>query len=89
MSTTNATDPLTGAVYEKWGEAARAGFQALSEFVQSSRQGKRPVDGYYVTMWRLMLRHPELLSWEMLWTDSLRDTYSAMNQRRNRCHLAS
>jgi hypothetical protein len=57
---------------------ARAGFQALSAFLQNARQGKRPVDGYYVTMWRLMLRHPELLAWEMLWTDSLRETYAAM-----------
>jgi hypothetical protein len=57
---------------------ARAGFQALSEFVQAGRQHKRPVDGYYVTLWRLMLRYPELLAWEMLWTDSLRDTYAAM-----------
>ena len=57
---------------------ARAGFQALLSFVQSSRQGKRPVDGYYVTLWRLLLRHPELLAWEMLWTDSLRETYAAM-----------
>jgi hypothetical protein len=57
---------------------ARAGFQALGEFVQAGKQGKRPVDGYYVMMWRLMLRHPELLAWEMLWTDSLRETYAAM-----------
>jgi len=57
---------------------ARAGFQALGAMLQSSRQGKRPVDGYYVTVWRLMLRYPELLAWEMLWTDSLRETYSAL-----------
>ena len=57
---------------------ARAGFQALAAFVQSSRAGRRPVDGYYVTLWRLMLRYPEMLAWEMLWTDSLRETYSAM-----------
>lgn len=57
---------------------ARAGFQALAAFVQSARGGKRPVDGYYVSLWRLMLRHPELLAWEMLWTDSLRETYAAM-----------
>jgi hypothetical protein len=57
---------------------ARAGFQALAAFVQSARQGRRPVDGYYVTVWRLMLRYPELLAWEMLWTDSLRETYSAI-----------
>ena len=57
---------------------ARAGFTALETFVQAARQKKRPVDGYYVTLWRLLLRHPELLAWEMLWTDSLRETYQAM-----------
>jgi hypothetical protein len=41
---------------------ARAGFQALGDFVQAGRQGKRPVDGYYVTLWRIMLRHPKLLA---------------------------
>ncbi len=32
-------------------------------------------------MWRLMLRYPELLAWEMLWTDSLRETYAAIYER--------
>ncbi len=57
---------------------AREGFNALASFVQNARGGRRPVDGYYVTLWRLMLRYPELLAWEMLWTDSLRETYAAM-----------
>lgn len=57
---------------------ARAGFQALGEFVQAGKDKKRPVDGYYVTLWRLLLRYPELLAWEMLWTDSLRETYAAI-----------
>jgi hypothetical protein len=57
---------------------ARAGFEALAAFVEAGRQSKRPVDGYYVTLWRLMLRYPELLAWEMLWTDSLRETYAAL-----------
>jgi hypothetical protein len=57
---------------------AREGFQALASFVQSARTGKRPIDGYYVTLWRLMLKYPELLAWEMLWTDSLRDTYASL-----------
>jgi hypothetical protein len=60
---------------------ARAGFQALESFVQAARQNKRPVDGYYVTLWRLILRYPELLAWEMLWTDSLRETYAAMHSK--------
>lgn len=62
-------------------ERARAGFNALGEFVQAGRAAKRPVDGYYVTLWRLMLRYPELLAWEMLWTDSLRETYAAMHSK--------
>ena len=54
---------------------ARAGFRALGEL---TRGGKRPVDGYYVTLWRIMLRYPEILAWENLWHDSLRETYAAI-----------
>lgn len=62
-------------------ERAIEGYNALAAFVRSSRQGKRPVDGHYVTLWRLMLRYPELLAWEMLWTDSLRETYAALHAK--------
>jgi len=57
---------------------ARKGFLELEKFVRSARSGKRPVDGYYVQFWRLLLRYPELAAWEMLWTDSLRDTYAVI-----------
>ena len=59
-------------------ERAEQGFLALAKFVDAGRKGQRPVDGYYVELWRLMLRYPELLAWEMLWTDSLRETYAAI-----------
>lgn len=59
-------------------QRAREGFLALQKFVVAAQESRRPVDGYYVTLWRLMLRYPELLAWETLWTDSLRDTYAAM-----------
>ena len=59
-------------------ERARQGFLELEKFVRSARSGKRPVDGYYVQFWRLLLRYPELAAWEMLWTDSLRETYAAI-----------
>ena len=59
-------------------ERAREGFLELEKFVRASRIGKRPVDGYYVQFWRLLLRYPELAAWEMLWTDSLRETYAAI-----------
>lgn len=59
-------------------ERAREGFLELEKFVSAAHKSQRPVDGYYVTLWRLMLRYPELLAWEMLWTDSLRETYAAI-----------
>ena len=62
-------------------ERAREGFLELDKFVQAAHEGQRPVDGYYVTLWRIILRYPELLAWEMLWTDSLRETYAAIYRR--------
>ncbi|MGI8746218.1 MAG: hypothetical protein ACR2NN_27280 [Bryobacteraceae bacterium] len=67
-------------------DRTREGYLALEQFVRDSRGHKRPVDGYYVTLWRLMLRYPELLAWEMLWTDSLRETYQAMRQKAKSIH---
>lgn len=57
---------------------ARQGFLELEKFSRAGAAKQRPVDGYYVALWRLMLRYPELLAWEMLWTDSLRETYAAI-----------
>ena len=59
-------------------ERAKAGFLELEKFVRASRSGKRPSDGYYVQFWRVLLRYPELLAWEMLFTDSLRENYAAI-----------
>jgi len=59
-------------------ERAKQGFLELEKYVRSTRGGKRPTDGYYVQFWRLLLRYPELAAWEMLWTDSLRETYAAI-----------
>jgi hypothetical protein len=56
-------------------ERVKAGFAATDKFMKAAQGKQRPVDGYYVELWRLMLRYPELLAWEMLWTDSLRDIY--------------
>ena len=59
-------------------DRVQKGFGELETFVRAGRQGKQPIDGSYVELWRLMLRYPELLAWENLWHDSLRDTYSAI-----------
>jgi hypothetical protein len=59
-------------------QRARQGFLELEKFVRASRSGKRPVDGYFVQFWRILLRYPELAAWEMLFTDGLRETYAAL-----------
>ena len=45
---------------------------------KSCRAGNRPPDGYYVTLWRMMFRYPELLAWETMWNDSVHETYAAI-----------
>jgi hypothetical protein len=62
-------------------ERARQGFLELEKLVLASRKGVHPVDGSYVEFWRLMLRYPELLAWESLWTSSLREAQKAIYAR--------
>jgi hypothetical protein len=62
-------------------ERVKEGYRALERFIHETRAGRRPVDGAFVTFWRLLLRYPEILTWEMFWTDSLRETYSAIYQK--------
>ncbi len=57
-------------------ERVREGFLKLEEFLRSARAQKRPVDGYYVTFWRILLQYPEILAWEQFWHDALRETYA-------------
>jgi hypothetical protein len=59
-------------------DRARQGFLELEKFVRAGRAGQRPVDGFYVGLWRMMLRYPEMLAWEMMWTDSLRNAYASI-----------
>ncbi|MCL5745212.1 MAG: hypothetical protein M1541_15015 [Acidobacteria bacterium] len=59
-------------------ERVRQGYGALEQFVRGNRAGKHPVDGSYVTFWRLLFRYPEILAWEQFWHDSLRETYDAV-----------
>jgi hypothetical protein len=59
-------------------DRAKQGFLELEKFVTATRKGAKPADGCYVTLWRLMLRYPELLAWEALWTRSLRETQKSI-----------
>ena len=62
-------------------DRVRLGYLALEEFLRSSAAGKRPVDGHYVTFWRILLRYPEILSWEQFWHDNLRETYGLIHDK--------
>jgi len=63
-------------------EAQRAveGYTKLASVVQESRAAKRPTDGYFVSYWRLLLKYPEILAWEKMWTDGQQSTYTNIYQ---------
>jgi hypothetical protein len=54
-------------------ERAIEGFQTLEAWVLAAKANQRPSDGYWVTFLRILYRYPELLAWETLWHDSLRE----------------
>ncbi len=62
-------------------ERVKEGYRALERFVLDTRAGQRPVDGYYATFLRILLRYPEILAWEHFWHDGLREVYASMYQR--------
>lgn len=62
-------------------DRVKAGFAELEKFVAAGRAHRRPADGYYVTLWRLMLRYPELLAWEHFYHESLREVYQALHRQ--------
>jgi hypothetical protein len=46
-------------------ERARRGYRELHEYVQARRAGaERPADGVFVGFMRILIRYPEILSWE-------------------------
>jgi hypothetical protein len=50
-------------------DRAKTGFREIIQLFHST-PANGPLDGYFVTFWRILLRYPEVLSWETLWTDS-------------------
>ena len=56
-------------------ERARQGFQDLYEFLRGIEAGgPSPADGVLINVIRVILKYPEILSWEMLWRQSLEET---------------
>ena len=62
-------------------ERARQGFLALERWIGGMKEGRKPADGAFVTFWRILVEQPEVLAWERLWNEGLRDTYRAMHQK--------
>lgn len=58
-----------------------AAFAELERFVAAGRARRRPADGFYVTLWRLMLKYPELLMWEHFFHEGVREAYRLMHGR--------
>ena len=56
-------------------ERAKRGYVAMQEFIAACKRRERPIDGYFVTFWRLLMQYPEVLAWEQLWTDSQHGIY--------------
>ncbi len=46
----------------------------------SIKENGPSLDGAFVSFWRLLLQYPEVLAWENLWNEGLRDTYRDMYQ---------
>jgi hypothetical protein len=64
-------------------ERAKAGYMELATWASAirgttERPGTRPIDGAFVTFWRLLTKYPEIMAWERLWNDALNDTYRDM-----------
>lgn len=62
-------------------DRATKGYAALRSFAATGLSGERPVDGFYVTFWRILIEYPEILQWQRLFRDSLRDTYKAIYKK--------
>lgn len=54
---------------------ALEGYRLALEWNAATAAGKVPSDGAFVSFWRLLLRYPELLAWQTLWTDSQHQLY--------------
>ena len=61
---------------------AQAGFQELFRYVQNLMAGKaRPVDGVFVGFLRIIIRYPEILSWEYQYRLAREDLQRGMYAR--------
>src|SRR5262249_8229425 len=60
---------------------ARTGDVALGTGGKAVRAGTGPTDGAVRRFWRTLVEYPEVLAWERLWNEALRDTYRDMYRK--------
>lgn len=56
-------------------ERARQGYIALDGWASQPLSEPRKKDGSFVTLWRLLVEYPEILTWESLWIHSQQEVY--------------
>ena len=56
-------------------EKARAGMNKILEWNNRASSGTSDADGAFTSFWRILLRYPEVLAWQNLWTESQRQMY--------------
>lgn len=56
-------------------ESARAGFEEILKWSARISAGSKDSDGAFTAFWRILLRFPEVLAWQNLWTESQRQMY--------------
>jgi hypothetical protein len=55
-------------------QRAREGGRQLAKLVEAAQAGApRPTDGWFINVWRVLMRYPDMLAWDQLWWDSLHD----------------
>jgi hypothetical protein len=57
---------------------AQAGYRELEQLYLAAERNQHIEDGYFVSVWRLLLKYPEILSWESLWTNSFQDVQARL-----------
>ncbi len=57
-------------------DRAATGYQKLLDLFAPG--APKPADGFFISFWRLLMRHPEILAWDQLQWDALHDFRAAM-----------
>jgi hypothetical protein len=59
-------------------ERAREGLIALDRWANQSQINSQPLDGSFVTFWRLLVQYPEITSWHDFWSRSQEEVYGLL-----------